>query len=92
MPLSNAMLVTTAVGFGLSMSVGQALAANSQPPKVYPSNTISVKGGASTKHKTSAGESTLSQASHAPDVKEAPVAANRFAAGADDSRGPEQHH
>ena len=47
MPLSKPMIVTAAVGFGLSVTAGPALAANSQPHKVYPTNTSAVKGGRS---------------------------------------------
>lgn len=50
MPLSKALIATAAVGFGITVTAGPALAANSQPRKVYPSNTSSVKG-APSKHK-----------------------------------------
>jgi hypothetical protein len=91
MPLSNVLIVTTAVGFGLSISAAPAFAANSQPRKVYPSNTISVKGGASTKHKTSAG-GLAEGATRSADGKVAPVAPGRFAAGAEDSQTLGQNH
>ena len=92
MPLSNALIVTTAVGFGLSVSAAPAFAANSQPRKVYPSNTISVKGGMSTKHKTSATGGAAETADRSPDGKEAAIASRRFAAEPEAPHSQDQNH
>ncbi len=91
MPLRKALLVTIAVVFGFSVSVGPARAASSQPHPACPSDTILVKGGASTKHKTRAGESTLSETGHSPEAKETSGSSSRLAAEPDESRSLENH-
>ena len=50
MPIPRSFIATAAVSFGIVVSAGPALAANSQPKKVYPTNASSVKGGTG-KHK-----------------------------------------
>ncbi len=55
MPLSKALIATAAMGFGLSVAAGPALAANSQPHKVHSGDATWVKG-APSKHKKTAAE------------------------------------
>lgn len=54
MPFRKTLIAIAAVGFGITVAAGPALAASSQPRQNTPSKVSPVKGGASTKHKRSA--------------------------------------
>ncbi len=92
MPRCKTLIIGIAVGFGLSLSVVQALAASSQPRGNSPTNTIWVKGGASTKHKVIVREALMNQSIHSQGTNNSPADPGQFAAGADEARGLDQHH
>ena len=91
MPLSRALIVSTAGGFCLSVLAGPALAANSQPRKLYSINTSAVKGSPSM-HKKSATESELDQAGRSPDGEDTAAISGRFASMPENGRSLNQHH
>ena len=80
MPRCKTLIIGIAVGFGLSLSVVQALAASSQPRGNSPTNTIWVKGGASTKHKVIVREALMNQSIHSQGTNNSPADPGQFAA------------
>lgn len=92
MPLSKALIAASALGFGFVVAAGPAFAANSQPRKLCPTNTVLAKGGTSHMHKKSGSESSSDLEGRAPDANESTQASGWFAAIPDSARSAEQHH
>lgn len=92
MPLSQALIVSAVVGFGLSVAASPASAANSQPRKAFPSNISLAKGGKTTMHRKSDTESSSDLSGRSPDGSDASTASGRFASVQEPSHSVDTRH
>ena len=92
MPLSQALIVSAVVGFGLSVAAGPASAANSQPHKAFPSNISLAKGGKNTMHRKSDTDSSAELSGRSPEGNDVLAGPGRFAAMLEPSHGADTRH